>query len=94
MAANFLHGIETIEIDQGPRPITEVRTAVIGLVGIAPTGPAQQCVLVTNDVQAAQFGKQIPGFNIPQSLDHIFAQGFLFLLYYQCYQWMDFYHKK
>lgn len=75
MAANFLHGIETIEIDQGPRPVTEVRTAVIGLVGIAPTGPAQQCVLVTNDVQAAQFGKQLPGFNIPQSLDHIFAQG-------------------
>lgn len=75
MAANFLHGIETIEIDQGPRPITEVKTAVIGLVGIAPTGEAQKCILVRNDVDAAQFGKRLPGFNIPDSLEHIFAQG-------------------
>lgn len=73
--ANFLHGVETIEIDQGSRPITEVKTAVIGLVGIAPMGTAQQCILVRSDVDAAQFGKQLPGFNIPQALNHIFAQG-------------------
>lgn len=73
--ANFLHGIETIDIPQGPRAVTEVRTAVIGLIGIAPIGATQQCILVKSDVDAAQFGKQLPGFNIPQSLDHIFAQG-------------------
>lgn len=75
MAANFLHGIETIEIEQGPRPVSEVKTAVIGLVGIAPIGTSQQCILVRNDVDAAQFGKRVPGFNIPHALEHIFAQG-------------------
>lgn len=75
MAANFLHGVETIQILQGPRPVSEVKTAVIGLIGIAPTGPAQQLILVRNDVEAAQFGEMVPGFNIPAALSHIFAQG-------------------
>lgn len=32
----FLHGVEVIEIDDGSRPITTVKSAVIGLVGTAP----------------------------------------------------------
>jgi hypothetical protein len=36
MPANFLHGVETIEIEKGPRPIRVVKTAVVGLVGTAP----------------------------------------------------------
>ena len=36
MAANFLHGIETIEVVTGPLPVTVVKSAVIGLVGSAP----------------------------------------------------------
>jgi len=32
----FLHGAEVIEIDDGPRPIQTVKSAVIGLVGTAP----------------------------------------------------------
>lgn len=32
----FLHGVEVIEIDDGPRPIQTVKSAVIGLVGTAP----------------------------------------------------------
>lgn len=72
---SFLHGIETIELENGPRPVTEVKTAVIGLVGIAPIGETQKCVLVKNDVDAAQFGARVPGFNIPHSLEHILAQG-------------------
>lgn len=36
MPANFLHGVETIEIEKGARPIRGVKTAVIGLVGTAP----------------------------------------------------------
>ena len=32
----FLHGVETIENQQGPVPIQVVRSAVIGLVGTAP----------------------------------------------------------
>ena len=36
MAEQFLHGVEVIEIDAGPRPIATVRSAVIGIVGTAP----------------------------------------------------------
>ncbi len=32
----FLHGVEVIEIDDGSRPITTVKSAVIGLIGTAP----------------------------------------------------------
>jgi len=33
---DFLHGVEVIEIDDGPRPIRTVRSAVIGIIGTAP----------------------------------------------------------
>lgn len=72
---NFLHGVETIEIEQGSRPITVVKSAVIGLIGIAPNGPVNTPVLVAGDTDAAQFGKPIPGFDIPQALNAIFSQG-------------------
>lgn len=36
MPEQFLHGVEIVEIDEGPRPITTVRSSVIGLVGTAP----------------------------------------------------------
>lgn len=36
MAADFLHGIETIEINDGSRPIRRARMSVIGLIGTAP----------------------------------------------------------
>ena len=32
----FLHGVEVVEIDNGPRPIRTVRSSVIGLIGTAP----------------------------------------------------------
>lgn len=37
MPAAFLHGIEVVEVNIGPIPVTVVKSAVIGLVGIAPT---------------------------------------------------------
>lgn len=36
MTTDFLHGVEVIEIDTGPRPVRTVRSSVIGLVGTAP----------------------------------------------------------
>lgn len=36
MATAFLHGVEIVEIDTGPRPIQTVKSSVIGLVGTAP----------------------------------------------------------
>lgn len=83
MAANFLHGVETIEIDKGPRPIRGVKTAVVGLVGTAPIfavdgtlASVNDPVLVLSDRDAAQyFGPQMEGYTIPQALDAIFDQG-------------------
>lgn len=83
MPANFLHGVETIEIEKGARPIRGVKTAVIGLVGTAPiweVEPADQTVnkpvLILNDRDASKyFGSQKSGYTIPQALDAIFDQG-------------------
>jgi len=83
MAANFLHGVETIEINKGPRPIRGVKTAVVGLVGTAPVfevdgslASVNRPVLILSDRDAARyFGTQIPGYTIPQALDAVFDQG-------------------
>lgn len=72
---NFLHGFETVELEKGSRPISVVKSAVIGLVGIAPEGETNVPKLVMSERDAAQFGSPVPGFNIPQALSHIFAQG-------------------
>lgn len=40
MTETFLHGVEVIEIDTGPRPIRTVRSGVIGIVGTAPGATA------------------------------------------------------
>lgn len=72
----FLHGVETIEINTGIRTITQVRTGIIGLVGIAPIGDVNTLKVVTNARDAVtQFGAQLPGFTIPQALKQIFDQG-------------------
>lgn len=75
MAANYLHGVETVTVNSGVVPVSVIKTAVVGLVGIAPTGPKNSPVLVSSPKDAAQFGLLIPGFNIPQALAAIFAQG-------------------
>jgi phage tail sheath protein FI len=75
MAADFLHGTETIEVDNNGVSIRVVKSATIFLVGIAPIGPINTLTLVTNPTEAAQFGKPLPGFNIPMALELIFAQG-------------------
>lgn len=36
MPETFLHGVEVVEINDGPRPIRTVRSSVIGVVGTAP----------------------------------------------------------
>ncbi|WP_294348484.1 phage tail sheath subtilisin-like domain-containing protein [Prosthecochloris sp.] len=83
MPANYLHGVETIIIEKGPRPITGVKTAVIGLVGTAPMldvanvdRTINEPVVVRNPVDAAKFfGTNRTGFTIPAALDAIFDQG-------------------
>lgn len=75
MAVNYLHGVETIEVQQGPRAVQVVKSSVVTLVGIAPTGPVNEPTLILSPNDAAQFGLEIPGFTIPQALAAIFAQG-------------------
>ncbi|MGO0791103.1 tail fiber protein [Herbaspirillum seropedicae] len=57
MPASYLHGVETIEIDKGPRPVQLVKTAVIGIVGTAAAGPVNTPILVSNERDFAQFGE-------------------------------------
>lgn len=41
MPETFLHGVEVVEITDGPRPIRTVRSSVIGVVGTAPDSQAE-----------------------------------------------------
>ena len=77
MPANFLHGVETIEILKGPRPIRQVKTAVVGLIGTAPTGAVNEPTIVLSERDAAAFGDVAISrdFTIPAALDAIFDQG-------------------
>ncbi|WP_322080236.1 phage tail sheath subtilisin-like domain-containing protein [Burkholderia cenocepacia] len=75
MAANYLHGVETIEKETGSRPVKVVKSAVIGLIGSAPIGPVNTPVQSLSDVDAAQFGPQLAGFTIPQALDAVYDYG-------------------
>ena len=54
MSTSFLHGVEVLEVSDGPRPITTVKTSVIGIVGTAPTAdatlfPLNKPVLIMRD---------------------------------------------
>lgn len=75
MPANYLHGIETTEIERGPRPVRVVKSAVIALVGTAPVGPVNELTLCLNDTHAAQFGPHHSGFSIPEALQGIYDFG-------------------
>ncbi|TKA93910.1 phage tail protein, partial [Cereibacter changlensis] len=61
MPEQFLHGIETVEIDDGLRPIQTVKSSIIGFIGTAPeadaaTFPLDAPVLVTGPRMAAGLG--------------------------------------
>lgn len=71
MPANFLHGVETIEINDGPRPVRLVKSSVVGLIGTAGSGPVNQNVLVTKYGDIAQFGTE---GTIARELKRLFDQ--------------------
>lgn len=68
----FLHGVEIVELDDGPRPIQMVRSSIIGLVGTAPKGPVNTPTLILGSRSEAvkQFGNAIG--TIPDAFDAIF----------------------
>ena len=73
MAANFLHGVETIEIDSGPRAVTLVNRRYRhhrhggGRGGGTP-------ILVTSERDFAQFGEDIPNSTIRKALNRVYKQ--------------------
>ena len=78
MAEHFLHGVEVVEIDNGPRPIRTVRSSVIGLVGTAPDADETQFPLHTpvliagSRLEAARLGRS---GTLPMAIDGIFDQA-------------------
>ncbi|MEW6490368.1 MAG: phage tail sheath C-terminal domain-containing protein [Thermodesulfobacteriota bacterium] len=82
MAETFLHGVEVVEIDSGPRPIQTVRSSVIGIVGTAPNADAAKFPLDT-PVLVAGSRREAAGLDtvgtglgtLPAALDAIFDQA-------------------
>jgi len=88
MPANYLHGVETIEITKGPVPVREVKSAVIFLVGTAPVhltktpGVSESdwyehtvnnpILILRREDGIKYFGDATPGYTIPYALDAIF----------------------
>lgn len=77
MPEQFLHCVEVIEIDDGPRPIRTVKSSIIGLIGTAPEAkdvdsPLNTPVLVAGSrLEAASLGSK---GTLPASIDGIFDQ--------------------
>lgn len=77
MAEQFVHGIEHIEISDGIRPISTVKSSVIGLIGTAPEAnedkfPLNTPVLITGRrTEAAKLGTS---GTLPTAIDGIFDQ--------------------
>lgn len=74
---SFLHGIETVEIDDGIRPIETVKSSVIGIVGTAPAAPVADFplntpVLITGPRMAATLGV---GGTLLDAYNAAYAQG-------------------
>ena len=72
--AEFLHGVEVLEVQGGTRPIRTVKSSVIGLVGTAPKGPVNEPVLISGSrAEGARiFGTDLG--TIPGALDGIWDQ--------------------
>jgi len=82
MTETFLHGVEVLEIDTGPRPIRTVRSSVIGIVGTAPDAdaaafPLNTPVLIAGSrAEAAKLDTEGDGEGtLPAALDGILDQA-------------------
>ncbi|AHF89513.1 tail protein [Opitutaceae bacterium TAV5] len=77
MSTTFLHGVEVLEVTNGPRAIRTVRTSVIGIVGTAPEADAaafplnRPVLIAASRREAALLGET---GTLPAALDDIFDQ--------------------
>jgi len=56
MPEQFLHGVEVVEINDGPRPIRTVKSAVIGIVGTAPDSQVEVKATALTGVESSNNG--------------------------------------
>ena len=78
MPEQFLHGVEVVEIDSGPRPIQTIRSSVIGLIGTAPDADTDKFPLNTPVLIAGKRGEAAPlgvSGTLPAAMDDIFDQA-------------------
>jgi len=78
---DYLHGIEALTVDDGPRPIRTARSSVIGIVGTAPDAdpelfPLNEPVLVMNpgDARGLDTIGDFAG-TLPDAMDAIYRQA-------------------
>ncbi len=74
---DFLHGVEVVDVDDGSRVISTVKSAIIGLLGTAGMGDINVPTLVTSFRQAVmKFGPwdDRDAYTIPEALDAIYDQ--------------------
>ncbi|MFM2091071.1 MAG: hypothetical protein RLZZ127_1560 [Planctomycetota bacterium] len=53
MPEQFLHGVQVVELDSGPRPIRTVASSVIGIIGTAPGAQAAAAAVLQTGVVAS-----------------------------------------
>lgn len=77
MSANYLHGLEIIQLSRGAKPANPVKTAVIGLVSVAPTlANANELLLIQSEAEAAAaFGVQHKSNAMRRAVTAILKQG-------------------
>ena len=70
MSAAFHHGSETIRVNGGSVPVSQVDGAIIGIVGTAPVGEPNKLKLCITKKDFAQFGDvKDRGYSLPEALD-------------------------
>ncbi|MBY7733496.1 hypothetical protein [Francisella philomiragia] len=76
---SFFHGVEVVEVQSGSRPITTVRSSVIGLVGTADSADASVFPLDTPVLIAGQEPDKIAALGVdgtlPDAMQGILASG-------------------
>lgn len=59
MAENFLHGVETIQVQSTTGTVSTVKTAVIGLIGTSPVGDINALKLCLSSTDDNHFGTEV-----------------------------------
>lgn len=70
MAAAYHHGSETIRVNGGSVPVSQVDGAIIGIVGVAPVGEVNTLKLCISKKDFAQFGNVLDkGYSLCDTFD-------------------------